>query len=144
MSTEPKKIISSGVWLLFTASAIVFISALFISSWTSTGPTFFPPQEVNSTVDRVVPASLQVPAIDWELLLPIAAVLSLCICLRFIRATNGTRLIVKLIVLLLAARYFTWRTVATLNFSHPASTVFSLTIYIVEVISFFSCFLYIL
>ena len=144
MSTEPKKIISPGVWLLFTTSAIVFISTLFISSWTSTGPTFFSPQEVNSTVDRVVPASLQVPTIDWELLLPIVAVLSLCICLRFIRATNGTRLIVKLIVLFLAARYFTWRTVATLNFSHPASTIFSLTIYIVEVISFFSCCLYML
>ncbi|WP_309741313.1 glycosyltransferase [Chamaesiphon sp. OTE_20_metabat_361] len=142
MNTKPKKIISPVVWLLFATSAVVFISTLFISNWTSTGPTFFSPQEVNSTVDRVVPALLQVPAIDWELLLPIVAVLSLGICLRFVRATNGTRLIVKSIVLFLAARYFIWRTVATLNFSHPASTVFSLTIYSVEVISFFSCCLY--
>jgi len=142
MKNEPKKFISTGVWLLFTISSIVFISTLFISSWTSTGPTFFPIQEVNPTVTRVLPAALQVPAIDWELLLPIVAVLSLCICLRFIQATNGTRLVVKLILLVLAARYFTWRTIATLNFSHPASTIFSLTLYVVEAISFFSCCLY--
>ncbi|MEJ1931221.1 glycosyltransferase, partial [Nostoc sp. NIES-2111] len=136
------KSIFSGVWILFIISAIVFVSTVFISTWTSTGPTLFPTYEVNPSMTRLLPTVLQIPSIDCELLFPNVAVILVCVCLRFIQPTNGTRFVMKLILLFLATRYFIWRTVATLNFSHPASVVFSLTIYILEVISFFSCCLY--
>lgn len=138
MTTKPQKVVSPWVLTLFIISAIGFVSSIFISSWTSTGPTLFPTYEVNSTITRSLPIALQVPSIDWELSFPIVAVLLICVCLRFIRPTNGSRFVIKLILLFLAIRYFSWRTVATLNFSHPASVVFSLTIYILEAISFFS------
>jgi len=142
IKTEPQKVVYSWVWTLFIISAIGFISTVFISSWTSTGPTLFPTYEVNPTITRTLPTVLQVPSIDWELSFPIVAVLLISLCLRFIRSTNSSRFVIKLILLFMATRYFTWRTVGTLNFSHPASTVFSLTLYILEAISFFSCCLY--
>lgn len=122
--TDPQKASSSWVWTLFIISAFVFVSTVFISGWTSTGPTFFPTYEVNPTITRLLPTVLQVPSIDWELSFPIVAVLLICVCLRFIRSTNSSRFVMKLILLFLATRYFTWRTVVTLNFSHPASIVF--------------------
>ncbi|MEH2268412.1 MAG: glycosyltransferase [Nostoc sp.] len=140
--TDPQKVFDSWVWTLFIISAIVFVSIGFISTWTSGGPTLFPTYEVNPSITRLLPTVLQIPSIDWELSFPLVAVLLICVCLRFIRSTNSSRLVMKLILLFLATRYFIWRTVATLNLSHPASVVFSLTIYILEVISFVSCCLY--
>ncbi|MEH2107889.1 MAG: glycosyltransferase [Nostoc sp.] len=140
--TDPQKVFDSWVWALFIISAIVFVSIVFISTWTSAGPTLFPTYEVNPSITRLLPTGLQIPSIDWELSFPLVAVLLICVCLRFIRSTNSSRLVMKLILLFLATRYFIWRTVATLNLSHPASVVFSLTIYILEVVSFISCCLY--
>ncbi|WP_230966655.1 glycosyltransferase [Nostoc commune] len=141
-TTKPQKVLFPWVWTLFIISAIGFVSTVFITNWTSTGPTLFPTYEVNPTITRSLPTALQVPSIDWELSFPVVAVLLICVSLRFIRPTNSSRFVIKLILLFLATRYFTWRTVATLNFSHPASVVFSLTLYILEAISFFSCCLY--
>ncbi|MEH1801121.1 MAG: glycosyltransferase [Nostoc sp.] len=140
--TDPQKVFDSWVWTLFLISAIVFVSIGFISTWTSGGPTLFPTYEVNPSITRLLPTVLQIPSIEWELSFPLVAVLLICICLRFIPSTNSSRFVMKLILLFLATRYFIWRTVATLNLSHPASVVFSLTIYILEVISFVSCCLY--
>ena len=139
---EPKKVISPWVWALFIISITIFISTIFVCSWTSSGPTFFPAYKVTPDAPRILLLALQVPGVTSELLFPIAAVLLICLCLRFIRPTNSSRLVFKSIVLFLAARYFIWRTVATLNLSHPASTAFSLTLYFIETISFFSCSLY--
>ncbi|MEH1974721.1 MAG: glycosyltransferase [Nostoc sp.] len=140
--TDPKKVFDSWVWTLFIISAIVFVSIGFISTWTSGGPTLFPTYEVNPSITRLLPTVLQIPSIEWELSFPLVAVLLICVCLRFLPSTNSSRFVMKLILLFLATRYFIWRTVATLNLSHPASVVFSLTIYILEVISFVSCCLY--
>ncbi|MBN3886413.1 MAG: glycosyltransferase [Nostoc sp.] len=140
--TDPQKVFDSWVWTLFIISAIVFVSIGFISTWTSGGPTLFPTYEVNPSITRLLPTVLQIPSIEWELSFPLVAVLLICVYLRFIPSTNSSRFVMKLILLFLATRYFIWRTVATLNLSHPASVVFSLTIYILEVISFVSCCLY--
>ncbi|MHC5761535.1 glycosyltransferase [Nostoc sp.] len=140
--TDPQKVFDSWVWTLFIISAIVFVSIGFISTWTSGGPTLFPTYEVNPSITRLLPTVLQIPSIEWELSFPLVAVLLICVCLRFLPSTNSSRFVMKLILLFLATRYFIWRTVATLNLSHPASVVFSLTIYILEVISFVSCCLY--
>ena len=138
---EPNKLILPWVWVLFVFSAAVFIFTGFINNWTSTGATFFPDYQVNSTI-RTLPAFLNIPEIEWEIFLPVVLVLSLSICLSFIEPTNKSRLFVKSIILCVATRYMIWRTTSTLNFTHPASTIFSLILYSIEAISFFSFCLY--
>ena len=85
-----------------------------------------------------LPEWLQVPTQFWDLVMPLFAILLLNACLRIIPSNNWSRLIVQGIMLLLAGRYFMWRTVATLNFSSWGSTVFSLLIYVVEAIGLIS------
>ena len=135
---EPNKRILPWVWILFIFSVTVFIFTGFINSWTSTGATFFPAYQVNPTTIRTLPAFLRIPEIEWEIFLPVILVLLLSLFLRFVKPTNKSRLFIKSIVLFLLIRYFIWRTTSTLNFAHPTSTTFSLILYSVEAISFFS------
>lgn len=141
-SEPPKKVISRWVWVLFIGSLLTFISTVFYLSWSSTGPGFFAGEKVLPAIDRVLPGYLQLPLNQSEILLPLVAVLGLCALLRFIPPNNLTRLIIKSILLGLAVRYLVWRTIATLNFSHWASTTLSLFLYINEAVCFISFFLF--
>jgi cellulose synthase (UDP-forming) len=138
---SPQRLIHPAVWLLFLSSLLIAGLALFTSRWTSSGPTLFSSFEVNGG-DRALPLFLQLPSPPWEQALPLGLVLGLCLCLRWIPVTNATRLLVKLLLLVLGIRYFIWRTLATLNFAHWSSTLFSLVLYGVELICFLSLVLY--
>ena len=135
-------LVNSWVWGVFVVSLLFCLGSIFFTSWTSTGPTFFPDHLVNPIKQGVLPYFLQFSPDQWDIFLPIAAVCGLCALLRFIPSNNQTRLVFKLLVLALSVRYFVWRTFATLNFSHWTSTVFSIVLYSVEAVSFLSCCLY--
>lgn len=139
---EPNNLILPWVWILFIFSATVFAFTAFIHSWTSSGATFFSAHQVNPTTVRTLPYFLRIPEIGWEIFIPVVLILLLSLFLRFVKPTNKSRLFIKSIVLFLAIRYFIWRTTSTLNFIHSTSKIFSLTLYSVEAISFFSCCLY--
>ncbi|MBW4449452.1 MAG: glycosyltransferase [Spirirestis rafaelensis WJT71-NPBG6] len=138
-----QKIISPWVWKLFVCSFLVFIATVFFHSWSSTGPTLFLINEVNPSIIRNLPNFLQLPGDDYFIFLPVIGVGFFCILLRFIPSTNLTRLFVNSVLAVLAVRYLIWRTIATLNLSHWASTTFSIFLYVNEVICFISFFLYI-
>jgi cellulose synthase (UDP-forming) len=140
--TQARKLISPWIWGIFISSLLLFIGTVFVVSWTSTGPTLFSANEVNPAVIPSLPSFLQVPTDQGDVFFPTVGVCFLCVLLRFIPPTNATRLVIKSILLLLAARYLVWRTVATLNFSHWVSTAFSLLLYVNEAICFLSFCLY--
>ncbi len=142
LKTQTRRLITPWVWSFFIFSLLFCLGAIFFNSWTSTGPTFFPDHQVNPIKRDFLPYFLQFPPNIWETLLPALTVSGLCLLLRFIPANNSTRLVFKSLVLYLAVRYFVWRTLTTLNFSHWTSATFSLILYAVEAISFVSCCLY--
>jgi cellulose synthase (UDP-forming) len=78
-----------------------------------------------------------IPSIDMTYL-PAAIVLLALLGLRWLPLNNATRLVVKSSLLLLALRYFGWRSTATLNFNSPPEICFSVGLYAIEAISFFS------
>lgn len=189
-----------GSWAILICSVVLFLGTVFVSRWTSNGPTFFSPEQLSPPVsyslpsakpsnssdsgflplakspnlsqspsflspqqlepsqsrspaslqrssvydNRSIPEFLQPPAQPWDLLFPTIVVAYICVLLPFIPSTNWTRLIVKTVLLILVARYFVWRTLATLNLSHWANATFSLLIYSVEAIGTFSFFINIL
>ncbi|NJL23358.1 MAG: glycosyltransferase [Leptolyngbyaceae cyanobacterium SM1_3_5] len=124
-------------WLIFLGSMIFCLSALYISAWTTTGPSFLPLEENIKPIDRFLPHLLQVPSHGWDLALPSVAALIFCSLLRFIPANNWTRSLVKSIWFVVAVRYFVWRTIATINFASIPSLAFSLLLYGIEAIGFF-------
>ncbi len=140
--TQTQRLISPWVWAFFVFSFLFFLGGIFFTSWTSTGPTLFTDHLVNPDHDAVMPAFLQFSPTWWDVLFPAVGVACLCVSLRFIPSTNGTRLVIKSIVLFMAVRYFIWRTYTTLNFTHWTSATFSIVLYAVEAISFLSCCLY--
>jgi cellulose synthase (UDP-forming) len=140
--TRTQRLISPWVWAIFVASLLFCVGGIFLTSWTSTGPTLFPDHQVNPNHYSTLPSFLQFSRTGWDVLGPLMATVTLCVMLRFIPSTNGTRLVIKSVVLLLAVRYFIWRTYTTLNFTHWVSTTFSLVLYGVEAISMVSCCLY--
>lgn len=133
--------ISPWVWKVFITSALLWISAVFISI---NRPTLFPLEQVIPSILRPLPNFLQVPQDTDKIWLPVAGVLGLCTLLRWIRPTNFTRLLVRSVMVLLAVRYLVWRSVATLNFSHWLSITLSLVFFLNEVVWIFSYLLYLL
>jgi cellulose synthase (UDP-forming) len=134
--TQTQKLISPWVWAVFVGSVLLFASTVFFVSWSSTGPTLFPVEQSYSSVIRYLPEFLQVPTNEWDFAFPTVSVALLCILLRFIPATNWTRLVIKIVLLTLGVRYLVWRTVATLNFTHWASAALSLFLYAFELLGF--------
>ena len=166
-STKPTgNTISPWVKKIFFFGLVLFVITVFVTSWTSTSPNFFYPEEVNLLVDnisnfpdifkdsgntssqwdllaeRLLPELLQPPMQLWDLLCPTIFVIYICLILRFIPSNNWTRLPIKFLTLVLMGRYFVWRTVGTLNLSHWASATFSLVVYTIEAIGFLNFFLY--
>jgi cellulose synthase (UDP-forming) len=86
----------------------------------------------NPVVLRALPTFLRLPDINWEIYLPLVAIGGLCITLRWIRPTNTSRLVIRGIMGVLAVRYLVWRSLVTLNFSHPISTTLSLLFFASE------------
>lgn len=112
-------------------SVAVAAFVFFYGQWSSGGPTLFRDYLVNPIEDRQLPTWLHFPQ-DESIVLPLVFVFILGFILRFIPATNETRLIVKPILLFLGLRYLTWRSVTSLNFGHPFSTAFTIVVYAAE------------
>jgi cellulose synthase (UDP-forming) len=125
---------------LFLLSLGFTLVSLFASRWSSAGPTLLPAHVVNPQGLRDIPAFLQVPADG--IYLPLTVALVLGVALRFIPPSNTARLLIKPLLILLGLRYFVWRSLTTLNFSHPMSTTFSLVVYGAEAICFGSLLLH--
>ncbi len=155
--TQTKKLIPAWIWAIFIASVVLFLGTVYITSWTSTGPTFIPielsnpssvrlsPLELlnpfahrfNAPGIRYFPEFLQLPGSIWEQLEPIGIVIILCLLTRIVPTTNWTRLVVKLILIMLATRYMIWRTLGqTMNFTTWFSRFLSVFLYAVEVFGF--------
>lgn len=147
--------ISPLVWKLLSLSVIALVVSTFFNSWTSSGPTFFLGHEMNPTTRQFLPAGWQTPAsanfleanfssssFSSEVLLPVIISIVVCKLLRFIPHYTVTRSLVNVILLLVGLRYFTWRTLYTLNTAHPVSTVFSYFLWAIELITFFSFILH--
>ena len=129
--------ISRWIKGFFGFSVIVAGSLFFYGQWSSGGPTLFLDYLVNPLEARVIPDWLNFPTGD-AIALPFVLVLAAGFALRFIPATNGTRLIVKPILLILGLRYLTWRSVSSLNFGHPFSVVFTIVVYVAECVCLLS------
>ncbi|MBV8882661.1 MAG: glycosyltransferase [Chroococcidiopsidaceae cyanobacterium CP_BM_RX_35] len=158
-------------WTVLIFGAILLLGTSFVTSWNSSGPTFFSPEQFSSPSLRLsfsssapknsdssvftaaalssyspsarsIPEFLQPPGQPWFLFCPALAAACLCILLPLIPFNNWTRLIVKSLILLEMLCYFVWRTLATLNLSDWASTIFSLLFYSVEIIGFLSFILH--
>jgi cellulose synthase (UDP-forming) len=147
-TANPPNLIPGWIWTIFIASLLLFLVTLYITSWTSTGPTFFPVELSNpfqaplsplepTRLDggqRYLPDFLQLPADARGILIPFAVVASLCVLLPFVPSNNWTRLIVKSLIIALGMRYLVWRTFGqTLNWATPTSSMLSLWMYLVEV-----------
>ncbi|MBF2067790.1 MAG: glycosyltransferase [Calothrix sp. C42_A2020_038] len=188
LNAEDKVMISPWVKVLVIICLLIFMATIFVTNWTSSGPTILssnelipafnhdnsfdsalnpfefknsvPPISNKSELNRfqsklsnsihntklghegLLPEFLQAPSQPLEVLFPTIAVAYICLLLRFIPSNNWTRLILKIFFLALMLRYFVWRTIATLNFEHWLSTIFSLFVYSVEAISLFSFVIY--
>ncbi len=133
--------IPDWLWTNLALAASACFVLIFLSRWNSFGPYFFPPYAMNPQTTLPIPPYLQTPD-NLMAFLPIMLALGLCLILRYIPATNTTRLVFKILLLLLGIRYFIWRSVVTLNLVHPIGAAFSLALYSTEVISFISFCLY--
>ncbi|HEY9675563.1 MAG TPA: glycosyltransferase [Waterburya sp.] len=149
--TQTKTLVPPWIWTFFVVSVVFFVGTVYVTSWTSTGPTFLP-IELSSPSSvfispfiklltppgvRYLPEFLQLPGDTWEMLWPLAGAAILCVLTRVIPSTNWTRLIVKSIIVVLAMRYMLWRTLGdTMNFTTWLSTALSLFLYAIEVFGF--------
>jgi cellulose synthase (UDP-forming) len=138
---QVQQAISPLVWGIFVASTILWLAVVFLSI---NRPTLFPLEQVIPATLPTLPNFLQVPESIEETWLPVTGVLGLCIVLRWIPPSNFTRTIVRTIMALIAIRYLIWRSLVTLNFTHPVSTTFSLLFFATELIWIFSFLLYLL
>lgn len=150
-ASKTESLIPGWVWAIFVISVLLFVSTLYVTSWTTTGPTFFPIEasspfqapfsplepQLPDAGKRYLPEFLQLPANAWEILVPLAAVTGLCIALRVIPSNNWTRLVINSLVVCLGVRYLIWRTFGnTLNFTTGLSTGLSLWMYAAEIYGF--------
>ena len=149
--TQTKNLVPPWIWAIFIASLLFFVGTVYFTSWTSTGPTFLP-SELSSPSSvfispfitpltppgvRYLPEFLQLPENSGEILWPVAGAALLSVLTCIVPSTNWTRLIVKVILIVLATRYMIWRTVGdTMNFSTWFSSALSLWLYVVEVFGF--------
>jgi cellulose synthase (UDP-forming) len=78
-----------------------------------------------------------IPPID-QTYLPTAIALLVVVGLRWLPVNNWTRTAVKTSLVLLALRYFGWRSTATFNLSSTPGVIFSIALYSVETVSFLS------
>jgi cellulose synthase (UDP-forming) len=151
--SQTKTIIPGWIWAVFVSSLLFFVGSFYVTSWTTTGPTFLPIEQsmpnaslnalaeyVNNPIKvgvRNLPEYLLTPGTLWETLQPLAIVAALCCALWIVPANNGSRLVIKSLIVLLGIRYMAWRTLGdTLNFTTGVSTIFSIWLYFVEVYSF--------
>jgi cellulose synthase (UDP-forming) len=119
---------------IFIYSIILFI---FTSNWISYGTTL---PNTHLTIFSYL-EFLQPPTKPFDFLLPTIIVAYICIFLPFIPSKNWTRVVIKIILLILLFRYSIWR-ITTLNFEHWVSVTFSLFIYIIETFSLFTFVIY--
>ncbi len=151
--TRTQQLVPSWIWGIFVVSVVLFVGTAYFTSWTSTGPTFLPSElslpslrplspldnPLSSPVVRYLPEFLQVPGNSWEVLWPIAGAAFICVLTPIVPPTNWTRLIVKTVLIVLAARYMVWRTVGhTMNLTTWVSSCLSVLLYAVEVFGFVS------
>jgi cellulose synthase (UDP-forming) len=122
------------VKLLFWVSFGIAALTLYMQQWTSQGPVGNNLRETGVALAQRFPAFLHLPTTSGGVFLPIAISVIASVILRFVPLGNRTRLVVKLILAGFNIRYLVWRTFATLNFSTPASTTFSLLLYSAEVL----------
>jgi cellulose synthase (UDP-forming) len=156
--------VSPLVWTFLSLSIITLVTSTFFHNWTSSGPTFFLSYEMNPTTRQFLPARWQTPpsanflevnfsssSFSSEVLLPVIISIFFCKLLRFVHEfihpksiiyKTVTRSLINFILLLVGLRYFTWRTLYTLNTAHPVSTVFSYFLWAIELITFFSFILH--
>lgn len=144
--------IPSLVWAVFIGSVLLFLGTVYVNSWTSTGPTFVPPEffqpsellpknpfvfQAQPSGRNYLPEFLQVPANVWELIQPPVLALGLCVLLRHIPCNNWTRLVVRGLVIAVAIRYITWRLLGdTINLTTGLSTFFGVWLIGSEILSF--------
>lgn len=138
-ASNPKSGIYPWVWRLFVASLLVWFSVLLITAWR---PILIPLEVANPTSFSTLPKFLQFPAEVEQLWLPTAAILGLCIFLRWVKPTNPSRLVVRSVMAFLAIRYLVWRSLVTLNFSHWFSIIISLIFFLNEIVWIGSYLLY--
>lgn len=155
--TQTQKLIPPWIWAIFVASLVIFVGTIYVTSWTSTGPTFIPIEDSNPTSIRLsplellnplalrfnapgvryLPEFLEIPADIWAQLLPTGIVILLCLLTRIVPSNNWTRLAAKSILIALAMRYMIWRTFGqTMNFTTSLSSFLGILMYAVEVFSF--------
>lgn len=113
-----------------------------IGHWDGRWPTLFPVHTVNPDTMRELPHWLRLPGTIEETYIPALVALFFGVSLRWIPVNNGTRVVMKSLSLVLAVRYFIWRTTATLNFYSLPGKIFSIALYSLEAISLISLLLY--
>jgi cellulose synthase (UDP-forming) len=122
------------VKLFFWVSLAVAALTLYVQQWTSQGPVGNNLRETGVAIGDRFPEFLHLPATWGGIFVPIAMSLMASVILRVVPLGNRARLVVKLVLAGLNIRYLVWRTFATLNFSTPTSTTFSLLLYGAEVL----------
>jgi cellulose synthase (UDP-forming) len=122
------------VKLLFVLSLCVAALTLYTQQWTSQGPVGNNLRETGVAIADRFPEFLHLPVTWGGIFVPIAISILASVVLRVVPLSNRTRLIVKLVLAGLNIRYLIWRTFATLNFSTPTSTTFSLLLYSAELL----------
>jgi cellulose synthase (UDP-forming) len=148
MTSNPKSApnslqVAPGVLLLFVASLLICLGTVFVSQWTTSGPTFVPTQSVNPVIlDRALPGFLRLPDAPEMIALPMLMTMMLCLGLRWLPLNNWTRLGIKLLVPVLMGRYLLWRITATLNFHHWMSGVFSVLFLLIELTGLLTIVIY--
>jgi cellulose synthase (UDP-forming) len=142
---------------LAIVSGVFFAIVLYVTSWTSTGPSLFPiewssPETIayfqSGPLDagprfRLPPEWLHTPTNAFELVVPLSLVILICLSTRLIPRNNGTRLVVRALTVALATRYMLWRTWgSTLNLTNGISTALSLWMYGIEIFSYIGLIFY--
>lgn len=116
---------------------VVAISALIVTAWFAGQgaiPTLF---ERLNQIQQTPPGWLMVPMVAGEYLLAWAVLLTfLVFAITKIspRPQPWSRVLVAAVLGILMIRYFVWRSLSTLNFSNPLDGVFSLGLFLLELL----------
>lgn len=62
--------ISPGIWAVFICGVVLFLSTIFVTRWTSSGPTVFSPEELQAPINNSLP-SAKVPNSSQRNFLPL-------------------------------------------------------------------------
>lgn len=141
MTSKPHPPVPRWLWGLLIGSGLLFVIQLFVSRWSSLGPTIFPVDATRALTVRDLPLFLHPPATLAAQALPTLVILLICLGLPLIPSNNGTRLIMRVLFLGMMTRYFVWRTLGTLNLTTWQDGIASVLLYGIEVIGVVSLLL---